>query len=124
MILLVSWCFEPSQLQNITSGLNTNFTPSPSYSFHKSLYHKLCCLFSLFIFRGHSTQEPASGRVTYFILRAYTENMGYPKPTQEKSGEVLEKNAGEWTERVEISKEEIPGSKRSMCGHILTYSRL
>ena len=34
------------------------------------------------------------------------------------------KNAGEWTERVEISKEEIPGSKRSTYGYILTYSRL
>ena len=34
------------------------------------------------------------------------------------------KNAGEWTERVEISKEEIPGRKRSMYGYILTYSRL
>ena len=42
----------------------------------------------------------------------------------EKSGEVLEKNAGEWTARVEISKEEIPGSKRTMYGYILTYSRL
>ena len=34
------------------------------------------------------------------------------------------KNADEWTGRVEISKEEIPGSKRSMYGDILTYSRL
>ena len=34
------------------------------------------------------------------------------------------KNAGEWTGRVEISKEEIPGSKRSMYGYIPTYSRL
>ena len=34
------------------------------------------------------------------------------------------KNAGEWTRRIEISKEEIPGSKRSMYGYILTYSRL
>ena len=34
------------------------------------------------------------------------------------------KNAGEWTGRVEISKEEIPGSKRSMYGYILTNSRL
>ena len=71
---LVSWCFEPSQPQRITSGLNTNFTLSPSYSFHESLYHKSCFL-SLFIFRGHSTREPASGRVTYFILRAYTGTM-------------------------------------------------
>ena len=34
------------------------------------------------------------------------------------------KNAGEWTGRAEISKKEIPGSKRSMYGYILTYSRL
>ena len=33
---LVSWCFEPSQPQRITSGLNTNFTLSLSYLFHKS----------------------------------------------------------------------------------------
>ena len=44
--------------------------------------------------------------------------------TGKKSGEVLEKNEGEWTGSVEISKEEIPGSKRSMYGDILTYSRL
>ena len=43
---------------------------------------------------------------------------------EKKMGEVLEKNAGEWTGRVEISKEELPGSKRSMYGYILTYSRL
>ena len=34
------------------------------------------------------------------------------------------KKAREWTGRVEISKEEIPVSKRSVCGYILTYSRL
>ena len=39
-------------------------------------------------------------------------------------GEVFGKNAGEWTGRVEISKEEIPGSKHSMHGNILAYSRL
>ena len=71
---LASWCFEPSPPQRITSGLNTNFTLSPSYSFHKSSYHK-SCFFSLFIFRGHSTQEPVSSRVTYFILWAYTGTM-------------------------------------------------
>ena len=73
---LVSWCFEPSQPQRIASGLNTNFTLSPTYSFHKSSYHKSCFL-SLFIFCGHSTRKPASSWVTYFILtyfilRAYT----------------------------------------------------
>ena len=39
-------------------------------------------------------------------------------------GKGFGKNAGEWTERIGISKEEIPGSKRSMYGCILTYSRL
>ena len=71
---LVSWGLEPGQPQRITSGLNTNFAPSPSYSFHKSSYHK-SCLLSLFIFRRHSTREPACGRVTYFILRAYMGTM-------------------------------------------------
>ena len=39
-------------------------------------------------------------------------------------GRGFGKNAGEWTGRVEIRKEEITGSKRSMYGYILTYSRL
>ena len=39
-------------------------------------------------------------------------------------GRGFGKNVGEWTGRVEISKEEIPGSKRRMYGYILTYSRL
>ena len=103
---LVSWYFEPSQPQRITLGLNTKFNLSPSYSFHKSLYHKSSSsssssassfsssfsqttaqilstiserktgrtnmFWSLFIFREHSTREPASSTVTYFILRAYT----------------------------------------------------
>ena len=50
---LVSWCFEPSQPQRITSELNTNFTLSLSHSFHKSSYHK-SCLLSLSNFRGQS----------------------------------------------------------------------
>ena len=41
-----------------------------------------------------------------------------------KIGRGFGKNAGERTGRVEIGKEEIPGSKRSMYGYILTYSRL
>ena len=34
-----------------------------------------------------------------------------PQLTQEKLGKVFENNAVEWTGRVEISKEEIPGIK-------------
>ena len=41
-----------------------------------------------------------------------------------KNRERFWKNAGKWTGSVEISKKEIPGSKRSMYGYILTYSRL
>ena len=37
-----------------------------------------------------------------------------------KSRRGFGKNAGEWTGRVEISKEEILGSKRSMHGYIMT----
>ena len=62
--------------------------------------------------------------MTYFILQAYTGTSVSHTKTQEKIGRGFEKNAGEWTGRVEISKEEIPGSKRSMYGYILTYSRL
>ena len=43
---------------------------------------------------------------------------------KKKIGRGFGKNAGEWTGRVEIGKEELPGSKRSMYGYILTYSRL
>ena len=45
----------------------------------------------------------------------------------DNTGEVRRgfgKNADEWTGRVEIGKEEIPGSKRSMHGYMLTFSRL
>ena len=35
----------------------------------------------------------------------------------EKNGKGFGKNAGEWTERVEIRKEKIPGSRRSMTGN-------
>ena len=42
----------------------------------------------------------------------------------EKIGRGFGKNAGERTGRVEINKEEIPGSKRRTHGYILTYSRL
>ena len=88
---LVSWYFEPSYPQWITSGLNTNFTLSPSYSFHKSSYHKSFGFFNLFIVHGHSTREPASNRVTYFILRAYTGTVVSHSPHRKTLGEVLEK---------------------------------
>ena len=47
--------------------------------------------FGLFIFRGHSTREPASSRLPYFILRAYTGTNVSQSQHRKKSGEVLEK---------------------------------
>ena len=62
--------------------------------------------------------------MTYFILRSYTGTGVSHSQHRQKSVEVFEKNASEWTGRVEIIKEEIPGSKRGMYGYILTHSRL
>ena len=74
----------------------------------------LYIFFSLFIFRGHSTREPATSRVTYLILHVYTGTGVSHSQHRKKIGRGFRKNAGEWTGRVEINKEEIPGSKRSM----------
>ena len=60
--------------------------------------------------------------VTYFILWAYTGTGVSHSQRRKKIGRGLEKNAGEWTGRVEINKDEISGSKRSMYGYILTLS--
>ena len=79
--------------------------------------------FSLFIFRRPSAREPASSRVAYFILQTYTGTSVSHSQHSKKIGRGFGKNAGEWTGRVEISKEEILGSERSLYGYILTYSR-
>ena len=47
---LDSFCFEPSQSQRFTSGLDINFIPSPSYSFHKLFYHKSCFVVVVVVF--------------------------------------------------------------------------
>ena len=106
---LVSWCFKLSQPQRITSGLNTNFSLSPSYSFRKPFFLSLKqqlkfypqfrnanqknkhMFWSLFIFREHSTRERASSRVTFFILRTYTGTSVSHSQHRKKSEEVLEK---------------------------------
>ena len=59
-----------------------------------------------------------------FYSEGLHRNRCQPQPTQEKIGRGFGKNAGEWTESVEIRKEEIPGSKCSMYGYILTYPKL
>ena len=87
------------------------------------------CSGTYYIFRWHSPREPASvvcnyeqGDLLYSV--GPHRNQCQPQPTQKKLGGVLEKNAGEWTRRVEISKGEIRGSRRSMRSYIRTCSRL
>ena len=62
--------------------------------------------FELFIFCGHSTREPASGRVTYFILRACIGASVSHSQRRKKLGEALEKMQVNETGRVEIGKED------------------
>ena len=82
--------------------------------------------FSLFIFRGHSTREPATRieQGDLFYSAGLHRNHVLATTNTGEIGRGFGKNAGEWTGRVEISKEEIPGSKRSMYGYILIKSRL
>ena len=121
-ILLVSWCFEPSQPQRITSGLNTSFILSPSYSFHKSLHHKPYVFFAYLYSVGtqHGNLAPAKWPILFW---GSTQEPVSAAANTGKTRERFWKNADEWTGRVEISKEGIPGSKRSMHGNIQTYSR-
>ena len=76
-------------------------------SYHESSYYKSCFL-SWFIFHGHSTQEPASSRVTCLILRICTgTGVSHSQYRGKKIGRGFGKNAGEWTRRVEIRKKSL-----------------
>ena len=91
-------------------------------------------------FTSHHTTRQAFFGACLYSAGARHRNLhsaGWPilfcGPTQEpcvshsqhrRNREMFCKKAGEWTGRVEISKEEIPGIKCSMYGYILTYSRL
>ena len=73
-------------------------------------------------------------RGTYFILQAHIETVNYitgkgnngdTTNTGKTRGRFWrQKNAAEWAGGVEISKEDISGSKSSMHGYTLTYSWL
>ena len=107
-------------------GLYQGWTQTSVYLhvIHFTSHHTTSHVFlSLFIFRGHSTREPASSRVTYFILRAYTGTSVNHSQHRKKIGRGFGKNARGWIGRVEISKEEIRSSKRSMYGYILQILR-
>ena len=121
---LLSWCFEPSQPQKITSGLNTYFTLSPSYSFHKSSHHNAQVMFFWAYFYSTGAQHRN-------LHPAEWPNL-FCRPTQEPL--LATANAGKnwerfwkkcrWMDWEGRNKEELPGSKCNMYGYILTYSRL
>ena len=150
--LLVSWCFEPGHPQRMMSRLKTNFILCPSYSFRKTFIPQVS--FSLTTTQIISTTSECKSRktiiqvleliyipravntgnlhqlsvtmsrMTYFILRASTGTAVNHSQQRRSSGEIFEKMQVNRPKVVAISKEEIPGSKKSMYGYILTYSRL
>ena len=69
-------------------------------------------------------------RVTYFILwptqepALVTATTGKIQAIFFEKKKTKKKTEGEWTGKVEISTEEIAGSRLSMHGYTLSYSRL
>ena len=61
---------------------------------------------SLFIFHAYSTRELAS-----IACDDEQGDLFYSAGPWKNSGEVMGRNEGEWSGTVEISQEEIPGSK-------------
>ena len=106
-------------------GLHQGWTQTSLYLqvIHFTSHHTTSSFLSLFIICGHSTREPASGRVTYFILWAYTGTM-VSHSQHRKNWERFWKKCRwmDWKGRNKQGK--IPGSKCSMYGYILTYFRL
>ena len=134
---LVSRCFEPGQPQKITSGLNTNFSLSPSYSFHKSIITPQV-IFAQTAAQILSTISERNTRniitrfgADFFSASPQHGNLHpagwlilFCQPTQEPvSATANTTKTRERTGRVEISQDEIPDSKRSVLGYKLTYSR-
>ena len=80
--------------------------------------------FSVYLYSAGIQQSTCLRQGDLFYSASLHRNHVLATANKGKVGRGFGKNAGEWTGRVEISQEEIPGSKRSMYGYILTYSRL
>ena len=129
----------------VPSGENTELKRSPFQAWSRSVYSHTCyaycqgflsCLF--LHFRSIHLHFFSKTPPDFFLCWLWLTHGSCVGP-QNKIGSLLDagsrvecsrninrlkKNAGEWTGSVEISKKEIPGSKHSMYGYILTYSRL
>ena len=106
----VCWCFEPSQPQRITSGLNANFILFPSYSFHKSWYYK-SCFFVVFFWPIYMPRALNMGTCIQQCDLFYSAGLY----RNEKIGRGFWKHAGEWTGRVEINKKSLAVSIACMA---------
>ena len=62
--------------------------------------------------------------MTYFTVRAHTGTASATADIGKAREKFLGKNEGERTGQIELKQEEIPGSRQSMQGYILTDSRL
>ena len=83
-----------------------------------------CCFFKpIYILRAHTTGAGIWQGDLFYSAGLQRDHVLVTANTEE-IGRGLGKKCGECTRRVEISKEEIPGRKRSMYGYILTYYRL
>ena len=96
-------------------------SPMCLHSISKSFSSQVMFL-SLFIFCGHSTQEPALTRLTILFCGPTQEPMLAIVNTGKNWERFWKKCRWIWTGRVEIGKEEIPGSRRSMYGYIVYWT--
>ena len=112
--LLVSWLvlWAQSTKKNYIRAKHKFHSITESFISQVIIPQVLCFLEPIDIPRAHSTRKPASSRVTIYSAGLHRNQL-----TQENLRKLWEKNAGEWTGRVEISKEEIPGSKCNVYGY-------
>ena len=135
------WTFSVTFTLTTTEQLVSSLVGALSPVNHKRFHHGWIQT-SLYLQVIHFTSHhPTSNMFWAYLYSTGTQHgnlhpAGWPilfcRPTQEpcvshsqhrRNWEIWGKNAGERTTRVEISKEEIPGSS-SMHGYMLTYSRL
>ena len=141
---LVSWCFEPSQPQRITSGLKTNFSLSPAYSSHESWYTPQIS-FSQTTTKTITTISERKPRKTIahvlqpihipralntgtciqqgdqFYSAGLHRNPYVSHSQHRKTTERFWKKCRRMDQKGRISREEILRNNRSMLGYMVTY---
>ena len=114
-VILSGWLGSKHQLNNVSLCLQL---------IHFTSHHTTSQVFWAYGYSAgtqHGNLHPAGWPI---LFCGPTQEPCVSHSQQGRNRERVWKNAGEWTGGEEISKEEIPGSKRSMYGYILTYSRL